>query len=231
MRAGDPEADAACAAAIDAARGDAVLFGQAVLTSCGLGVAIVGVDRKRVALLEEALDGLRDDALRARLLSRLAIALYYDPGRSRSGPLSAEAIAAARAADDPDALLAALNSRHVALWHPSGLEERFGVADEMIALAIAASDPRRSCRAATGAASISGRPATGPGSRPRWPSTSGLPTRSGSRPSAGTGRCGARRSRPWRAATTRRCGWRRRAPRSRRAPAIRTASCSGTWWS
>ena len=101
MRAGDPEADAACAAAIDAARGDAVLFGQAVLTSCGLGVAIVGVDRKRVALLEEALDGLLDDALRARLLSRLAIALYYDPGRSRSGPLSAEAIAAARAADDP----------------------------------------------------------------------------------------------------------------------------------
>ncbi len=141
MRAGDPEADAACAAAIDATRGDPVRFGQAVLTSCGLGVAIVGVDRKRVALLEEALDGLRDDALRARLLGRLAIALYYDPGRSRSGPLSAEAIEAARAADDPDALLAALNSRHVALWHPSGLAERFQVADEMIALAIARERP------------------------------------------------------------------------------------------
>jgi len=141
MRAGDPEAEAACAAAVDAARGDAVLFGRAVLTSCGLGVAIVGVDRKRIALLEEALDGLDDGALRARLLSRLAIAVYYEPGRSRSGPLSAAAIDAARAADDPDALLAALNSRHVALWHPSGLEERFRVADETIALAIARGRP------------------------------------------------------------------------------------------
>ncbi len=141
VRAGDPEADAACAAAIDAARGDTMLFGRAVLTSCGLGVAIVGLDRRRVALLEEALDALEDDALRARLLSRLAIAVYYEPGRSRSGPLSAEAIDAARAADDPDALLAALNSRHVALWHPSGLAERFRVADEMIALAISAGRP------------------------------------------------------------------------------------------
>jgi tetratricopeptide (TPR) repeat protein len=143
MRAGDPEAGATCAAAIEAARGDAVLFGRAVLVSCGLGVAIVGLDRRRVALLEEALAGLGDGApsLRARLLSRLAIALYYDPGRSRSGPLSAQAIEAARAADDPDALLAALNSRHVALWHPAGLEERFGVADEMIALAQASDRP------------------------------------------------------------------------------------------
>ncbi len=143
MRAGDPEADAACAAAIEAARGDAVLFGRAVLASCGLGVSIVGLDRRRVALLEEALAGLGEDApsLRARLLSRLAIAVYYDPGRSRSGPLSAEAIAAARTADDPDALLAALNSRHVALWHPAGLEERFRVADEMIGLARASDRP------------------------------------------------------------------------------------------
>jgi tetratricopeptide (TPR) repeat protein len=50
-------------------------------------------------------------------------------------------VAIAREAGDPDALLAALNARHVALWHPSGLEERFRVAGETIALAIAHDRP------------------------------------------------------------------------------------------
>jgi hypothetical protein len=96
-----------------------------------------------VALLEEALAALGDGdrSLRARLLARLAIALYYAPRRDRSGPLSAAAVAVAREAGDPDALLAALNARHVALWHPSGLDERFRVADETIALAIAHDRP------------------------------------------------------------------------------------------
>jgi DNA-binding SARP family transcriptional activator/tetratricopeptide (TPR) repeat protein len=143
VRAGDPGADVACEQAVAAARaaGDPDLLGRAVLASCGLGVSIVGLDGKRVALLEEALAAVGDPALRARLLARLAIALYYAPGRSRSGPLSAEAVAAAREAGDPDALLAALNARHVGLWHPSGLAERFAVADEMIALAIARDRP------------------------------------------------------------------------------------------
>jgi hypothetical protein len=143
MRAGDQEADAACGAAIEAARRDAVLFGRAVLTSGGLGVSIVGLDQRRAALLEEALAALgeRAPALRARLLARLAIALYYAPQRDRSGPLSADAVAAARASGDPDALLAALNARHVALWHPAGLQERFRVADETIALAEAEGRP------------------------------------------------------------------------------------------
>ena len=139
MRAGDPEADDACAAAVTAARaaGNAELLGLAALASCGLGVTIVGLDERRATLLEEALDAQSDGAygLRARLLSRLAIALYYAPRRDRSGPLSAAAVAAAREAADVDALLAALNARHVALWHPSGLDERFRVAGEMIELA------------------------------------------------------------------------------------------------
>jgi DNA-binding SARP family transcriptional activator len=141
VRAGAAGADEAAARAVDATRGDPAAFARAVLTSCGLGVSIVGLDRRRVALLEEALAGLEEPGLRARLLARLAIALYYAPDRDRSGPLSAEAVAVARTAGDPDALLAALNARHVALWHPSGLEERFGVAGETIALALQAGRP------------------------------------------------------------------------------------------
>jgi len=138
-RAGDPAAGAACDAVIATARelGDGELLGRATLVACGVGVTIVGLDHGRIALLEEALAALGGaaPALRARLLARLAIALYYAPGRNRSGELSAQAVAVAREAGDSDALLAALNARHVGLWHPDGLEERFRVADEMIALA------------------------------------------------------------------------------------------------
>jgi len=41
----------------------------------------------------------------------------------------------ARGVKDPDALLMALSSRHVALWTPDGLGDRVAVADEMITLA------------------------------------------------------------------------------------------------
>jgi tetratricopeptide (TPR) repeat protein len=61
--------------------------------------------------------------------------------------LSADAVAAARESGDPDALLAALNARHVALWHPAGLEERFRVADETIALAEAEARPEAELQA------------------------------------------------------------------------------------
>ncbi|HWM09083.1 MAG TPA: AAA family ATPase [Solirubrobacteraceae bacterium] len=133
LRAGDPGAQKACDAAIAAAR-DGEQLARAALVACGLGVTIIGLDHDRIALLEEALRGATG-ALRARVLARLAIALYYAPGGGRADELSAEAVAVAREAGDPDALLAALNARHVGLWHPAGLDERFRVADEMIALA------------------------------------------------------------------------------------------------
>jgi hypothetical protein len=144
-RAGDPAAREAFAAARALARaaGDPERLARAALGACGVGVTIIAVDHERAALLEEAIDalGTRAPALRARLLARLAIELVYVPERDRSGPLSEAAVAAARAAGDPDALLAALNARHVALWHPEGLDERFAVADEMIALAAAHDRP------------------------------------------------------------------------------------------
>jgi tetratricopeptide (TPR) repeat protein len=108
-----------------------------VLGRCGLGVTIVGLDAARARALEEALELLGDGspALRARVLARLAIELYYAPGRTRADPLSAEAVKLAGGVEDPDALLIALSSRHVALWTPDGLDDRLAVADEMIALA------------------------------------------------------------------------------------------------
>jgi DNA-binding SARP family transcriptional activator len=138
-RAGDAVAEPTFLAAEREARdlGDAELVARAVLGRCGVGVTIVGLDAARAGALEEALELLGDGApaLRARVLARLAIELYYAPGRTRADPLSAQAIKLARGAEDPDALLVALSSRHVALWIPDGLNDRLAVADEMIALA------------------------------------------------------------------------------------------------
>jgi DNA-binding SARP family transcriptional activator len=138
-RAADPESDATFLAAADLADtlGDPELVGRAVLGRCGIGVTIVGVDDERIVALQDALQELGDHAhaLRSRMLARLAIELYYAPGRGRAGPLAHEAVTLARTAGDPDALLAALSARHVALWTPEGLNDRLAVAEEMIALA------------------------------------------------------------------------------------------------
>jgi DNA-binding SARP family transcriptional activator/tetratricopeptide (TPR) repeat protein len=138
-RAGDPAVEHTFLAAERRARdlADPALIAQAVLGRCGVGVTIVGLDAARVRALQDALELLGDDshALRARILARLAIELYYAPDRTRADPLSAKAIKAARRAEDPDALLIALSSRHVALWTPDGLDDRLAVAEEMITLA------------------------------------------------------------------------------------------------
>jgi hypothetical protein len=138
-RAADPQADATFLAAEQHARslGDPELIARGVLGRCGLGVTILGLDAERARTLRAALHDLGDraPALRARMLARLAIELYYAPDRNQAGPLSRQAITAARSADDRDALLIALGARHVALWTPDGLPDRLAVTEEMIALA------------------------------------------------------------------------------------------------
>ncbi len=130
----DQQFDEAAALAREQAAPD--LFAQAVLGRGGLGVALVDVDHSLIALLEEALGGNVPARLRARLLGRLAIELYYtgDEGRARGDALTAEAIELARGSGDQDALARALAARHVALWRPDRLDERLAVAAELVGL-------------------------------------------------------------------------------------------------
>jgi tetratricopeptide (TPR) repeat protein len=114
------------------------LLARAALGFGGLGVTILAVDDEIVARLEEALGALgggdRTAALRVRLLSRLAVELYYDPQRERSEKLGTEALDLARSAGDESVLAYALNARHVSLWRADRLEERLALAREMVAL-------------------------------------------------------------------------------------------------
>jgi DNA-binding SARP family transcriptional activator len=133
------------AAATGRELGDRGLLARAALGRSGLSVTVLGVDPVNVALLEEALSllGGGDEALRAQLLARLAIEVYYEPPAARREELSANALELARAAATTDSLGDALSARHVAMWSVPHLRERLELTDEMIALAERAGDRER----------------------------------------------------------------------------------------
>src|SRR5215475_11826239 len=92
------------------------------------------VNRRLVALLQEALDGLDtgDSPLRARLLARLSLEFTFSDDTKRIESLSLEAIAMARRLADPAALRDAVEARWLAVWGPDGLDERTALAAEML---------------------------------------------------------------------------------------------------
>jgi DNA-binding CsgD family transcriptional regulator/tetratricopeptide (TPR) repeat protein len=103
-------------------------------TALGFVVEVEGRDQDElvVGLLEEALaavDAPGSEGVRVMLLARLATALKAP---ARQAALSAEAVAHARRAADPSALAEALAARHAALARPEDLEERLGVAAELL---------------------------------------------------------------------------------------------------
>jgi len=129
--------------AADIARriGDAPLLARSALGFAGEGSRLLWVrsgvvDQPRIELLEEALEGLgdRDPGLRARLLARLAINLYWAPEPERVLALSEEAVTLARQLGDPRDLAAVLRARWIALWRPETPEERLAIADEIVHL-------------------------------------------------------------------------------------------------
>src|SRR5439155_177704 len=107
--------------------GDAPLLARSALGFAGEGSRLLWVrsevvDQPRIELLEEALHRLGDGdpGLRAQLLARLAINLYWAPEPERVVALSEEAVRLARQLGDPRLLAAVLRARWIALWRPEG---------------------------------------------------------------------------------------------------------------
>jgi len=96
----------------------------------------VGTDAVRLALLGEALGAVGPVAspLRVRLLAAMDEALYFEDSSHERPSLSREAIEMARGLDDPEALVFALNRRHLVLRHPAGLDERLAISGELVEL-------------------------------------------------------------------------------------------------
>jgi tetratricopeptide (TPR) repeat protein len=151
MQSGGDAARSTLLAAIELARrvGDADLLGRAALSLGGFGLSPGMVDDDLVAVLEEALHGLPPDgsALRARLLVRLAVALYYSDQAQRREDLVQEALSIARGLDDPPTLAYVLDQGHIATNGPDTTERGLAWAQELFALADAAGDPELSVRA------------------------------------------------------------------------------------
>jgi DNA-binding winged helix-turn-helix (wHTH) protein/tetratricopeptide (TPR) repeat protein len=88
--------------------------------------------------VEEALDrlGERNEALRTRLLARLAVVLYPLPGtRARCEQLTAEALANARRSGDPTLLGQTLTDWLAGQWYPDNLQAQQSISDELLGVA------------------------------------------------------------------------------------------------
>ena len=96
-----------------------------------------------MALLDEALEVLpeEDSPLRARLLARMSLELYYAGEPELRLSLSDEAVAIARRTGDLRTLATCLDARHYALWLPENVEERLEVAAELRRVAEETGDP------------------------------------------------------------------------------------------
>ena len=131
------------AAATARALGDAGLLGRAALGYAGRWSQLGRVEEEVAGLLQEALAtlGEEDSPLRARLLARLALELYYAGDGERRLALSGEAVALARRLGDPGTLAVCLDARHYALWRPETVHERLSVASELREIAEAVGDP------------------------------------------------------------------------------------------
>ncbi len=141
MRAGRLDAGrATLRAAADLARGigDSELLARAALASAPWGFATaLSAEKGLIPLLDEALEQLpeADGALRARLLSRLASALYWSAPAERREQLVGEAIAMARRVGEPATLAFVLSDAHLATWDPDSPERSLPWAAELYALA------------------------------------------------------------------------------------------------
>jgi tetratricopeptide (TPR) repeat protein len=140
-RSGDvPRAREALAVASMHARaaGDASRVGRIALANPrGYLSAMPEPHEVPIVLLEEALAGLEadDSAIRARLLGRLAVGLYFTEERERGVALSRTAVEMAKRLGDDEALGHALMSLHLALQDPAHVEDRLALAGEIVEVA------------------------------------------------------------------------------------------------
>lgn len=99
-------------------------------------------DETLVTLLEHGLAALPagDSEMRARLLARLSVALYWSDLDGRRFELSEEAVAMARRLRGPSTLAVAIHSRRYAQWGPDDFEQRLADAAQCLSLALEANE-------------------------------------------------------------------------------------------
>ena len=100
------------------------LLAAAGLVIHGIGTPVVNRVVRRLCRRALAHPGVTDPVTRARLLAQLAVAEAEDGGGPHAADLAAEALVAAEATGDGDAILEAVAARHLAIAVPSSVAER-----------------------------------------------------------------------------------------------------------
>jgi AAA ATPase domain len=129
----------ALVAAADAARvaGDPRLLAEAGLAIRAFPRGSGVLDNQPSGLLNEALEWLddTDSPLRAKVLARLGVSLYYWPGtEEQRRSLAKEAVAMARRLDEPATLAHVLSNAQLATWGPDTTELDLGWMEELLPL-------------------------------------------------------------------------------------------------
>jgi hypothetical protein len=127
---------------LEAAEGARSLNRPEMLAEAALGIHVFNLspgvpDDVSVALLEEALEriGPEDSVLRARLLARVATAIYYRFGTAeRRNALVTEAVAMARRLGDTATLAYVLTNGQLATWGPDTTERDLEWVEELLVL-------------------------------------------------------------------------------------------------
>ncbi|MBJ7328450.1 MAG: AAA family ATPase [Solirubrobacteraceae bacterium] len=129
--------------------GDAELLAQSALTLGNWGLSPGVIDDQLVTMLEAGLDALPDgdSELRARLIARLALALYWSDRADRRRELGEEATAMARRVGDNATLAAVLADATLATWGPDSTEEAIAASREVQKLAESVGDDERALHA------------------------------------------------------------------------------------
>ena len=113
----------------------------ALANSRGFASAFGSVDRERVAALERAIEGDRNRARCARLISLLSMELQFEPEHERRRALADEALQLARTEGDARTLSYVLRDHFHATWSADTIDARRRTASEMMDLADHADDP------------------------------------------------------------------------------------------
>jgi tetratricopeptide (TPR) repeat protein len=151
MHAGDDAARKTLLTAVELAErlGDHALLARCALSLGGFGLSPGIVDEQLVSVLERALDAVdpADSPLRARLLVRLAVAIYWCDLAERREALVGEAVVIARRLGDPATLAFVLDQGRIATSGPDTLERELAWAHELFALAEEVGEPELAGRA------------------------------------------------------------------------------------
>jgi class 3 adenylate cyclase/tetratricopeptide (TPR) repeat protein len=116
-------------------------LGRAALGYGEVPVEIGVVDAQLIGMLEDALGVLPgEDAMRVRLLARLAEELYYSDDRDRPPRLAREAVEMARRVGEPAGLVEALRIQRLYKYGPDDVAERLAMSSEMVRIAEGAGD-------------------------------------------------------------------------------------------